>query len=196
MPGSSALRGREVLEAVFRARGPEARYVCANGYVSREAYAVQDWPQSFYMIGSMGLAAPIGLGVALARPEREVVVLDGDGNVLMGLGALALVASQRPPSFLHVCLDNGVYASTGNQPTLSAGLSLEGLARAAGYAHASSVEDLPSLEEALAAYEPGSGPTFLRARIAPEPHPRSFARVSHSPREIRDRFRQTLAETL
>ena len=189
------LRGGVALEAVFRARGPEARYVCANGYVSREAYAVKDWPQSFYMIGSMGLAASIGLGVALAQPEREVVVLDGDGNVLMGLGSLALVASQGPANFLHVCLDNGVYASTGNQPTLSPGLSLDGLAREAGYARATSVEDLAGLEEALAAYEPGSGPTFLRVRIAPEPHPRSFARVSHSPREIRDRFRRTLVES-
>lgn len=186
------LSGGEAIAAVFRARGPEARYVCANGYVSREAYAVRDWPQSFYMIGSMGLAASIGLGVALAQPEREVVVLDGDGNVLMGLGALALVGAQAPRSFLHLCLDNGVYASTGNQPSLSAGVSLEGVALAAGYARASAVEDLGALEAALAAYEPGSGPTFLRVRIAPEAHPRSFARVAHSPDEIRDRFRASL----
>ncbi|MEO2168530.1 MAG: thiamine pyrophosphate-dependent enzyme, partial [bacterium] len=68
--------------------------VCANGFISRAACAADDKEASFYMIGSMGLAAPIGLGIALAQPERRVAVLDGDGNVLMNLGELAMIASR------------------------------------------------------------------------------------------------------
>lgn len=190
-----ALSGSVALAAVFDAFGPEACYVSANGYVSREAFAVQDWPQTFYMIGSMGLAGSIALGLALAQPERQIVVLDGDGNVLMGLGGLALVGSQGPLPLVHVCLDNGVYASTGNQASLAGGVSLEGIASAAGYAQAQRVETASELESALSSLRDAEaeGPAFLRVMIETEPHPRSFARVSHSPLEIRDRFRGALA---
>src|SRR5438132_1929201 len=79
----------------------------ANGYIGRAGCAARDRDEAFYMIGSMGLAASIGLGVALARPERRVLVLDGDGNVLMNAGTLATIAATGPMNLLHVCFDNG-----------------------------------------------------------------------------------------
>ena len=93
--------------------------IICNGFPSREAYKIADRPTHFYMIGSMGVAPSIGLGVALAKPNKKVVILDGDGNVLMGMGTLATVAALQPKNFIHVVFDNEVYGSTGNQPTIS-----------------------------------------------------------------------------
>jgi len=90
------------------------------GYPSRELYAVGDRPSNFYMLGSMGLASSIGLGLALALPDRRVVAIDGDGSVLMNLGSLAIIADQEPENYLLVILDNGCYGSTGSQPTCTA----------------------------------------------------------------------------
>src|SRR5256712_12386884 len=78
----------------------------ANGYVCRESFATDDRPQNFYMIGSMGLASAIGLGLALVRPARPCVIFDGDGNLLMSLGTLAMVGSLGPRGFLHVVFDH------------------------------------------------------------------------------------------
>ena len=111
-----------------------AAVVMANGYISRAGHALCERSGNFYMIGSMGLASSIGLGIALARPRRKVVVFDGDGNVLMNLGGLATIAARRPNDFHHLVFDNEAYASTGNQPTLSSAVDLDALARAAGYA--------------------------------------------------------------
>src|SRR5262249_58983528 len=99
----------------------------------RAAFGAGDSERSFYMIGSMGLASSIGLGIALARPDLRVVVLDGDGNVLMNLGTLATIAAAAPPNLLHVCFDNSMHASTGGQATISDRVALDAMARAAGY---------------------------------------------------------------
>ena len=189
------LLGREAVAQVLEAFGPEACVVCANGYVSREVHALGDRPSHFYMLGSMGLAASIALGCALARPERRVVVLDGDGNVLMGLDALALIGAQRPPNLFHVVLDNGVYAATGNQPSIAAGVSLQGIARAAGYRTSLEVADAAALAAALTGFGDAPAPAFLRVRIAREEHPRDFPRVAPTPLELRDRFAAALRGT-
>lgn len=96
--------------------------VATTGMISRELYVVRDRPENFYMCGSMGCALSIGLGVALAQPERKVVVVDGDGAALMSLGSLALARHLRLPNLQHIILDNGTYASTGEQPTCSAAI--------------------------------------------------------------------------
>ncbi|MDW5562098.1 MAG: sulfopyruvate decarboxylase subunit beta [Methanomassiliicoccus sp.] len=106
----------EALELIVGKAG-DALVVCNLGYPARELYAVGDRPGNFYMLGSMGLASSIGLGLALARPERRVIVLDGDGSVLMNLGSLSTLACRAPENLLVIILDNGVYGSTGSQPT-------------------------------------------------------------------------------
>ena len=97
--------------------GREGLYVCNIGFPSRELYAAADRPKKIYMLGSMGLASSIGLGLALVRPERKVIVLDGDGSVLMNLGALATIAHNALENYLLIILDNCCYGSTGSQPT-------------------------------------------------------------------------------
>ncbi len=166
----------------------DAVVVMANGYISRAGFGLGDRPGHFYMIGSMGLASSIGLGIALAQPRRRVVVLDGDGNVLMNLGGLATVAAQRPPNFYHVVLDNEAYASTGNQPTLSATVDLAAVARAAGYAQTLRVEGETDLGAVLTGFWSMPGPSFLLVKIARE-EGTAFGRVAVEPPAMTARLR-------
>jgi thiamine pyrophosphate-dependent acetolactate synthase large subunit-like protein len=165
----------------------------ANGYIGRAGCAVRDRPECFYMIGSMGLAASIGLGVALARPERRVLVFDGDGNVLMNAGALASIAAAAPANLLHVCFDNGAHASTGGQPTVSDRVSLEQLAGAAGYRFAARVETPEELAAEAPRFLTRTGPAFLLVRIALGPAGPPAPRIPHTPEAMTARLRRALA---
>jgi thiamine pyrophosphate-dependent acetolactate synthase large subunit-like protein len=165
----------------------DALVVCCNGYPSRELYSLRDRPENFYMIGSMGLAGPIALGVALARPDRKVVVLDGDGNVLMALGAMANVGAAAPPNLVHVILDNGAYASTGAQRTVSRRVPLEEVARACGYARVLRVGDA----ERLSRVELGGGPACLVVEVEPTDGA-GLARVEIEPPALARRFAEAL----
>jgi thiamine pyrophosphate-dependent acetolactate synthase large subunit-like protein len=183
--------GREAaIGAVFAKLPDDALVICANGHIGREAQRVRDRQGNFYMIGSMGLAASIGLGVALAKPDRRVVILDGDGNVLMGMGTLAQVAANRPSQFLHVCLDNAEYTSTGGQKTISAVVKLEDVARAAGYARVERAQDLDGLGRAVEAALAQDGPAFVLAEVAGGEPEDLAPRVVHEPPEISNRFRR------
>lgn len=185
------------LEQGMRALSPllgDAVVVHANGYISRRSFDVQDRPGNFYMIGSMGLASSIGLGVALSRPDRRVVIYDGDGNLLMNLGSTAMVASTQPENFIHVVWDNGVYASTGNQPAISRSVPLEKIAEAAGYRESVRARTVEEVTAAFAHCLEVPGPTFVLAEIEVETDPFKAARVTHTPEEIRDRFSQAMRE--
>jgi len=106
--------------------------VCNIGYPSRELYSVGDRDENFYMLGSMGLASSIGLGLALSTRKR-VVVFDGDGSLLMNLGSLVTIANRSPSNLTLIVLDNESYSTTGGQPSYTAGkTSLARIAKAAG----------------------------------------------------------------
>jgi len=180
---------RDALEAVVKSLGEEA-VVHANGFICRESFSIMDRPANFYMIGSMGLASAIGLGVALAAPARGVVVLDGDGNLLMALGALAMVAAARPPRFVHCVFDNEVYGSTGNQHSPSREVRLDALARAAGYRTVAAVSEGEALAAAAQAARVSQGPHFILAKVTTDEV--EVPRIPHSPAAIRDRFRASL----
>lgn len=141
------------------AAAENALIVCNIGFPSRELYAAADRPENFYMLGSMGLASSIGLGLALARPERKVIILDGDGSVLMNLGTLATIGHHAPDNYLLVILDNCCYGSTGSQPTCtSQRTDLALVARAAGVQHVCTVATPEGLIGAL----PGHGVVVAR----------------------------------
>jgi sulfopyruvate decarboxylase subunit beta len=146
------------IEAIFlaaeAAAAESALLVCNIGFPSRELFSAKDRPENFYMLGSMGLASSIGLGLALARPERKVMVLDGDGSVLMNLGTLATIAHYAPHNYLLVILDNCCYGSTGSQPTCThLGTDLFALAKAAGVKKVSLVERAEDLAPALLGHD-------------------------------------------
>ncbi|MGH7279137.1 MAG: thiamine pyrophosphate-dependent enzyme [Candidatus Rokuibacteriota bacterium] len=165
----------------------------ANGYICRESFSVADRPQNFYMIGSMGLASAIGLGLALARPARTTVVFDGDGNLLMNLGALAMIGGLAPAHLVHVVFDNEVYGSTGNQRSPSRDVRLDALAAAAGYRTAVAVTDEDAIGEAMRRALAGRGPHFVLAKVTSEEA--EVPRIPHTPAGIRDRFRASLGRS-
>jgi sulfopyruvate decarboxylase subunit beta len=139
----------EALKIIVRIRGDDL-IVCNIGDPSRELYSVRDAANQFYMLGSMGMASSIGLGIALARPGKHVLSIDGDGAVLMNLGSLATIADQRPVNYLLAIIDNGVYGSTGGQPTCAARLAdLASIARGAGVRDVRVVHTEVELESAL-----------------------------------------------
>jgi phosphonopyruvate decarboxylase len=179
----------EAIAAAVKQLGDEP-VVHANGYPSRESCAVADRPQNFYMLGSMGLAAPIGLGLALARPRGPVVVFDGDGNLLMALGVLANVAALAPANFVHCVFDNQTYGSTGHQRSPSEHVRLDALAAAAGYRHVAAVDEPQALGATLRQMLRADGPHFLLARVTAEEV--NVPRIPHPPETIRDRFRASV----
>jgi phosphonopyruvate decarboxylase len=165
--------------------------VHANGYICRESFAVGDRPQNFYMIGSMGLASAIGLGLALTRPRRPAIVFDGDGNLLMSFGVLAMVGGLGPSNLVHVVFDNEVYGSTGNQASPSRGVRLDRVAAAAGYRSTVAVTAADDVEAAVHAAIASDGPHFVLAKVTAQEA--DVPRIPYTPAQIRDRFRASLA---
>lgn len=176
-------------EAVQRIvdRAGDALIIHANGMISRESFTHRDREENFYMIGSMGLACSIGLGVAMSKPDHRVIVLDGDGNVLMNLGALAMVGDIQPRNLIQVVLDNESYGSTGGQRSISNHIALERFAAAAGYARVERVITEQELEKALDAVLVADGPSFLLVKVEPD-NLEGIGRVSHPPEVIAVRF--------
>jgi sulfopyruvate decarboxylase beta subunit len=163
----------------------QALIVC-NGFPSREVFKLKDRPGNFYMIGSMGVAAAIGLGVALAKPAKTVVVFDGDGNVLMGMGTLATVGALKPKNFIHVVFDNEVYGSTGNQPTVSRIVPLDQVAKAAGYRNVERVREREDLVYEFKDMLRQEGPSFLLVKVTEQVE--DVDRVMLEPPEMTRRF--------
>jgi len=178
------------LAGALRALQPllsDAIVVHANGHIARAAFNVEDRLGNFYMIGSMGLASSIGLGIALSRPQQRVVIYDGDGNLLMNLGSTAMIAHTAPANLIHLVFDNGVYASTGNQVAVSQTVPLDRIAGAAGYRSSVRVSTPASLTAAYSAAANAPGPAFILAEIEVETGPFEGGRVTHPPHQIRDR---------
>ncbi len=165
--------------------------IICNGFPSREAFKIADRPTHFYMIGSMGMAPAIGLGVALAKPNKKVVIFDGDGNVLMGLGTLATVGALRPKNFVHVVFDNEVYGSTGNQPTISNVVRLDLVAKAAGYVNVERVREREDLVYEFKDMLAKDGPSFLLVKV--NEMAEDAGRVMLEPPEITRRFMKAIA---
>jgi len=169
--------------------GLDERHVvlATTGFTGRALYAVGDRPSQLYMVGSMGCASSMGLGLALARPERRIVVLDGDGAMLMHLGAAAIVGHEGPRNLLHVLLDNGVHDSTGAQATVSPAVDLAGVAAACGYAGARRVAGSEELRAAVASRDPG--PRLVHVRTAPRAD-RKLPRPTQTPPEVARRLQE------
>jgi sulfopyruvate decarboxylase subunit beta len=173
----------EAIKAVAEAAG-DALIVCNIGFPSRELYAVADRLENFYMLGSMGLASSIGLGFALAQPIRRIIVLDGDGSVLMNLGTLATIANRAPENYLLVILDNCCYGSTGSQPTCtSERTNLAQVAKASGVSHVRMVETLDDLAHAVS----GQGVVVVRV----DPGNADVPIIDIPPEQIIGRFRRS-----
>ena len=161
--------------------------ISANGFISRDLFEVCDKRSNFYMIGSMGLASSIGLGVALKNPRKSVFIFDGDGNVLMNLGSLTTIASQKPKNLIHVVFDNSVHESTGGQPTNSNFVNIEKIAKACNYNHTFMVRTENNLLKILDKIKKLKGPIMIVVKIQQSKGKKS-KRVNILPVDIKERF--------
>jgi len=107
--------------------------ISANGFISRDLFDAYDRNSNFYMIGSMGLASSIGLGVALKKTKKKIFVFDGDGNILMNLGSLITIGMTKPKNLVHVIFDNSSHESTGGQPTATNKIQLSKIAKSSNF---------------------------------------------------------------
>ena len=145
-------------------------------------------PQNFYMLGSMGLAIPIALGVAIAQPKRGVIAIEGDGSLLMQLGCLATIGKIRPTNLIAIVMDNGIYQITGGQPTAtSATTDLVAIGKGAGIASANWATDETTFESLLDQALTTPGPHLIAARIDAAP---ATGTTERDPMLIRHRFMQ------
>ena len=162
--------------------------VCNLGVPSRELYSVKHQKSNFYMLGSMGLASPIGLGISLFT-KRHVVVIDGDGSLLMNLGALSTIAVEKPKNLSILAIDNGVHGSTGNQPTATSYcVDLEAVAKGLGFEKTCKVanrEEITSTLEDL-----GEGPNFIH--LLAKPGNAKVPNIPLTPMEIRKNVIESL----
>jgi len=183
--GEPELHRSDALRAVIEAT-PEAESVVigTTGYTGRELFALDDRPNHLYMVGSMGCASSLGLGLALARPDRRIVVVDGDGAALMRMGNLAVIGAYGAHNFHHLLLDNGVHESTGGQATVSGAVRFAGVARHCGYRRAAAGNGRAELEKFLQGRE---GPSLLHLGIR-RGVPDDLPRPDVTPREVRSRL--------
>jgi len=164
--------------------------VAGIGNANFDLWATGNRPQNFYMLGSMGLAIPIALGVAIAQPQRHVVALEGDGSLLMQLGCLATVAMRAPKNLTIALWDNGIYQITGAQPTASASAAdLVAISRGAGIANSAWAADEDDFDHLVASALKGGGPSLIAARIDHKP---AVATTDRDPVQIRERFMRGL----
>lgn len=158
--------------------------IASTGFNGRELYAIEDRPNQLYMVGSMGCAASLGLGVSLARPDRKVVVIDGDGAILMRMGNMAAAGLYGGDNFFHLLLDNHVHESTGGQATVASTVDFQAVASACGY---QSVLAMPEGPLGFADFLGAKGPAFMRVETrqgVPEGLPRPSVRPEATARRL------------
>ena len=163
------------------------RIIAANGFISRDLFSISDTKPAFYMIGSMGLASSIGLGIALKDTGRKVFVFDGDGNILMNLGSLTTVGSLKPKNLIHVVFDNSIHESTGSQPTNTNFVSIEKIAKACNYNHTFTARTENNFEKILRKIKKLKGPIMIVVKIQ-QTNDKKSARVNYEPVEMKERF--------
>lgn len=171
----------DCLKAIYPELG-DCAVVTIMGAVAVELYSLGHRPNFFYLEHAMGLASSVGLGIALAQPERKVVVIDGDGSVLMNLGGLTTLARARPRNLVHLIFDNEVLLSVGGgapggyrwfTTATSTGSDLAGIAKAAGFPRAQTVRELGDFEEAALDAINGEDLSCVVAKVEAE-MPKSF----------------------
>lgn len=189
---SASLHRRDVVAALLADRG-DLLVVAGLGASAWDCAAAGDHPLTFSLWGGMGQATMMGLGLACARPDRRVLVVTGDGEMLMGLGALATVGVQGPANLVVVVLDNERYGETGMQPTHTAhGVDLAAVAKACGFVHTPTVtreSEIPGLRSAI---REASGPLLSVVKVLAESPP-----LVLPPRDgalLKERFRGALLE--
>ena len=187
---SSTLHRRDVVGALLAQRG-EALVVAGLGSTAWDCTAAGDSPLTFPLWGAMGAAAMVGLGLAIAQPSRRVLVITGDGEMLMGLGSLATIGVQAPRNLAIAVIDNERYGETGMQATHTAhGVDLAAVAIGCRFASACVVRDTKELDGARESLLAGGGPVLVQFKVAAEKL--ALVLPPHDGVALKERFRRAL----
>ncbi len=190
-PQNEIILDRRASVARILADRGDALLITGLGSTTWDAAAVGDHPNNFYLWGAMGGAAVLGLGVALAQPQRRVLVITGDGEMLMGLGGLATIAVQRPGNLSIVVIDNESYGETGMQKTHTHhGVDLAGCAAAAGFPVSRTIYSRDELEDIVSLLYAATGPVFAVVKVAATAAPTVLP--SRDGPYLKDRFRSAV----
>ncbi|MBQ7252945.1 MAG: phosphonopyruvate decarboxylase [Kiritimatiellae bacterium] len=197
VPDRPVMNREEAIRTILASLPEEAAVVGTTGHVSREIYEARDaaglyHDRDFLTVGSMGHASSIALGIALEKPLRPVVCLDGDGAALMHMGSLAVIGTSGAGNLLHVVLNNGAHGSVGGQPTVGFRIDLAAIAEACGY-RVQKVAGLGELAFAIASWKGGSRPGFIEVPVGVEAR-KGLGRPRTSPQDNRDSFMHFLAK--
>jgi phosphonopyruvate decarboxylase len=178
----------EAIEAVRKAVGGDAALLATTGRIGRELYTLGHQANQLYVVGSMGCASGMALGVHLGgRGRRPVVLLDGDGAALMKMGTLATIGSSAPSRFTHVIIDNEAHESTGGQATVSGAIDFATVAAGCGYRHIWRVDSPEGLSTAVAKAMSRDGPSLIHVKVASGSIP-DLGRPALSPPEVKEQF--------
>jgi len=187
------MRRVEAIKSILDNLEEEDLALFTTGMISREAFSVKDRKANFYMIGSMGLLSAIGLGIALSKGDKKVIIVEGDGSILMSLGNAPTIGVFKPPNLIHIVLDNQSYESTGNQPTITKEFDLGKSAETFGYKNISKVFNIQDLNQKLKEFLNTQGPNFILVKVGVS-RADEIPRVSFTPKELTQRFRNTIRE--
>lgn len=181
----------DAIDVLMKNLPEEYPAICATGMISREVFTAGDRETNFYMVGSMSYNSSIGIGIAFNKSDKKVFVIDGDGSVLMNMGNLALVGFLNLENYFHIVLDNESYSSTGKQRCISEKVEMEKIAKSAGYKEVFKITDITVLKNKIEEIIQKKGPVFLLIKVE-SGNLEDIGRVTHTPQEIRDRFKNTL----
>jgi phosphonopyruvate decarboxylase len=182
-----------ILKAVVAATSPRTILASTTGFTSRELYELGDVERNFYMVGSLGCLSSFALGINLAKPAQPVVVLDGDGAMLMRLGAIPVIGTYKPARLLHILLDNRAHESTGGQETASSSVHWAETVRALGYPYVYTAHNSNEVTDVVKKWEKDGGLVFLHIAIR-QGAPETLGRPKVKPYDVAQRLSKFIQE--
>jgi phosphonopyruvate decarboxylase len=177
----------EALKVINDLKDTKTVQLATTGKTGRQLYEVEDAVNNLYMVGSMGCISSLGLGIALSKPDFDVVVIDGDGSLLMHMGSLATNGYYSPPNMLHILLDNNAHDSTGGQATVSHNVNFVEIAASCGYSRSVYVHSLDELQAVIKKWKQSGELTFLYMKISLSSEGQ-LGRPKTKPHEVKERF--------
>ncbi|AWB42963.1 phosphonopyruvate decarboxylase [Paenibacillus sp. CAA11] len=181
----------EALAVINSVKDKETVQLATTGKTGRELYEIEDSANNLYMVGSMGCISSFGLGLALSQPDKNIVVIDGDGSLLMRMGSLATNGYYSPGNMIHILLDNNAHESTGGQSTVSHNIDFVNIAASCGYTKSIHAHNLEELEACMHEWKKTKGLTFLYIKISKQSK-EQLARPAIKPYEVKERLQRFL----
>ena len=183
----------EVLSVINRMKDSKTVQFATTGKTGRELYEIEDSRNNLYLVGSLGCVSSLGLGLALSKNDLDVIVIDGDGSLLMRMGSLATNGYYSPPNMLHIVLDNQSHDSTGGQSTVSPHINFVEIAASCGYEKSIHVHSVAELEHQIREWKKTRGLTFFHLNIA-RGSSKQLGRPKMKPHVVKERLQRFITE--